>query len=378
MIFAFFFVAQPLIILIQNLTGILSSADWARFEHYATHVGKLSCGFDEELEDIEGDLSSVLEGHPSRLLGGSQERGLLPKLTHLSWNLHRVGDLRALCKVLSASLVSLRLVWDSIPSPFSRSVLPLVEHIQLRSPAIREFSFLPPYGTDDDHVTSINDAIISLLTSHHNIRRLQLGLSTFASILKRMPTLPQLASLELKATPALTIPDQSIFASFPPNLPALEKVSMENCRITFCNHFFPMCGHLIRHLDVELPGNDEPAEVSGLFSCIGDFCPSLQDLVITDLDLDDSTFGQMRGLLRPLMNCAQLRSLDISSSLTSDDVSYTISDSEMLEMAKVWPCLEFLRFHSRAFLSNERPPLSLAAVHILSAYCIAPNCIPSC
>jgi hypothetical protein len=309
-------------------------------------------------------------------LGLSKE--LVPSLTSLYWELRSIEDMHGLCHFLSPNIESLSIMFYTEASLYD--LQSLVESLEVLSPPITDLAL---WLGAECHVDPDAFAVlmVRIVSACPKVARLSTNTHVFASMLHFCPTLSELERVRLDED----IPwkedgsqgNRHINFKVPENaFPELQ--SIDGAGISFWHHFLPIVGHSIqticfRNLGGHIKTTSE--DIFKLFEVIGNACHCLESFRLEKLDIDCGP-SEFVGAFRPLLQCVQLVTFEIEGDSTSEkplDFCFSLSDSDLEEVAVAWPFIETLCIRGQHHV-NQRPPLTLKSIVALSSRACKPKC----
>jgi hypothetical protein len=360
----------------QNVCGVLDDDDWKRFDDRAVQVRELTWGEREIIQDNTFPTIFAV-----RLFRGGHKHGLLPNLSRLKCTLRAEQDLLQLTPFLSTPLTSLHIEASAQSFIGDRSLSNLLHSLQLLSPSIIDFG-IHSTSTHESTEAPLFESILQFLDTYPHIERLTMTASAFLLIAERLPVLSTLRSLHLRTVDdnrAITPDPTPLVVLDPCSLPALTHLSGD-----FGNREPPFWAVLVRSVghnlvDIRIIGGRGGSlfiikDFEDLLVAIGNSCPVLRLLSLEYFyfpllgDSRDLTKG-----LRPLFQCEQMEELLMTSAHAYDNLSFSLTDMDILDMAQAWPNIESLHLildeNADIELPEWPPSLTLCAVFILARLC---------
>jgi hypothetical protein len=285
---------------------------------------------------------------------------------------------------LSASLVYLKIelniptfdfTWEE---KFIRDFASLSERIQTRSPALISFALTERLL----EVYNMSNSLHRFLLFNSQIQHLQISQRVLLALSPaQSPVLMNLQSLSVIRCHNTENFDLDTLSGIRHVLPMLRKLSgdlgdefLDERNAEFWLIFIPVVGQTLVELSLgDIEGTICTADyLRQLFQIVGSSCPSLQSLAITRYTLvSDEDATMMQNIILPLFQCAHLRNLEIESETERSNMSLTMTDDDVLDIAKAWPNIEILQF--TAYLGPNvlqiTPTLTLGSIAILCSHC---------
>jgi hypothetical protein len=365
-------------------TRPLCADDRKRFDPIAPHVRNLEA---TDWITYRTPLGALIDS-PREWLSRGDGRPFLPNLKSLRWSYHCLcgaADVGVLAMFFSPSIVSLDLDLRSIWSSFHDAALSLL------SDAIRHASF---------HIVELTIRGVSLSlppaveTSHHKLlraimaalpklKRLHVDHRLFVAIRRYYHTFMQLESLALSSWPSSEGRFESLqFEAIIPRWESMRALSgrcgMDEI-VYVWTHLISCVGQSV--CTIVLHGVKSSAtnfaflrDYQQLLSVIGTSCPALESLSVSGIDFIDfykTSFDA--GVLRPLYKCSRLSELTIQTFNTMQNVSVSLANSDIAELARAFQNLRILHFgNDPPYIAYpvRSPRLTLSAIRTLVTSCL--------
>jgi hypothetical protein len=315
-------------------------------------------------------------------------RALLPNLARISVVVTRNHTFRTLLCLLSGGVKELDMRFGAEDQV--ENLGRLLERVQTVSPSIVDFKFRCPINIDLQSftivVTCLNDTLKSQSTT---LRKATLNMSVISFSAPTTPVVfSALTHLELDAGPRIkSLPHHTSEEPRPrctslhfPLLRVLEGYFENTSDILALQSFIDSVGseltEIVTSHDSDTTYGDaiETLTLANFLITAGHSCPNLRQLYVVNVHFTgDLSPESMDGILQPLYSCTSLEILIISTLDHEIDISWSLSEQDIIGMTRSWKNLEDLQIHGRIKLvepsTDRRPKLGANAVELLVAGC---------
>jgi hypothetical protein len=277
------------------------------------------------------------------------------------WNFEDYDDIGPLHVLLTPKLNDPRFAPMTL-GDYSAELKPLIRSIQKHSPSLRHMGMIT--SLEMDEIPPFVDCVLPLFRSHSFLQTLELETKVFAVVVNQMPVFPELSSLSVWSNFSTddALDSRCFQSELSYIMPSLKRIcaSMLDDPVPFFTKIFPATGHLIEAVTIDPYGLSlsQPTLVR-LIETIGEFCPIIEELSMST-SIPEQHRGPItpsHGLLRPLLSCPKLISVNIPFMVGAVDTSCLLSDMDLSLVASVWSRIEVL------CLAGSWPSLDYGASH---------------
>jgi hypothetical protein len=363
-------------------TRPLCADDWTRFDSFALHVLNLIAMDWTAYRTAAG----AQVDSPHEWFSRGDGRPLLPKLRSLRWSyqcLCDTADLGILALFLSPGLVSLDLdlrnIWNSegalsLLCDAMRRPSSHIADLTIRGVSLSE----PP-----EEGTYHHNFLHNILAFGPTLKRLHIDHELFVAIQEYYPILAQLESLVLDSWSGSNERFGVLqYDALSPRWECLREISgqcgMRDIRDVWAQ-LIPQVGQSLRKImfhDAVTRGFASSDDYRLLFWVIGDSCPALESLAVSGMNLGVGPMGHsdvQAYALRQLYKCSMLSELTLWTVYSKQDISLSLHDTDIIELAGAFEELRILHIGADSRLlsrySHGTPRLTLNAIRTLAMCC---------
>jgi hypothetical protein len=301
----------------------------------------------------------------------------------LSWDATTTDSLRAFLCFVNPSITELKF---GLGDAEQVEDLPLVvERIQAVSPSILNFTFCWEEYTDLQTLTRAVTCLVDLLRSQRTtLQKVQVDMTVIMEAARKSPiAFPVLEHLDCRV--GLRTEDESTSNSVLPifsteHFPRLQTLNgrfEQAFDLLDQDRLIGGVGVTLTEIHIAQVSDEDGVThevgdviLGSLLATIGRSCPNLRKFGLHGVRFA-LPLESWNNFLQPLYNCARLEELVVSA-YDGIDISYCLTNHDIIEMTQAWKGLKVLRiFSDDAMLdeSDDIPHLDLDAIEILVSQC---------
>jgi hypothetical protein len=305
----------------------------------------------------------------------AQNPTLLPAIQTLIWRLETSHDLSGLCQIISPSLRAFHFCIHN--REMVKQLGGLLNVLETIRPSLAELGFWTSFSSNSQVTAELAGYLVQILRSQCRIIQISTDVPVFERLLPYCDLFSGIHTLDLRETK----PWENPHAALPPPKDAFPELKgLGGGGILYWTYLLPHIGLSVCHIDLQCGRtggtiSTTMAAVAEFFEVVGASCPSLTVLKLADLDFKSPERTQFIGALYPLLRCVSLKTLSLKCVGCEDvptDLCYSLSDHDILQMAKAWPNLEKLKIRDDDTYDGATlgtPPLTLQSVISLRQHC---------